>query len=114
MAGSTLRMGFALSKWPHFHRVYLVTVHKRSSMAVCADKFEKATNVPFKIIILAGNFANKDEFTSMESLVKPLDFLLTITFLIWTDNIESRFKIPACFLIGLYLISVKIPRTVFD
>ena len=27
-------MGFALSKRPHFHRVYLVTVCKQSSMAV--------------------------------------------------------------------------------
>ena len=33
-AGSILRVGFALSKWPHFHRVYLVTVCKRSSIAV--------------------------------------------------------------------------------
>ena len=28
-------MGFALSKWPHFNRVYLVAVCKWSSAAVC-------------------------------------------------------------------------------
>ena len=28
-ASSILRVGFALSKWPHFHRAYLVTVCKR-------------------------------------------------------------------------------------
>ena len=33
-AGSILKVGFALSKWPHFHRVYLVTFCKRSSIAV--------------------------------------------------------------------------------
>ena len=32
-AGSILKVSFALSKWPHFHRVYLVTVCKRSSIA---------------------------------------------------------------------------------
>ena len=32
--GSILRVSFALSKWPHFHRVYLVTICKRSSIAV--------------------------------------------------------------------------------
>ena len=33
-ARSSLRVEFALSKWPHFHRVYLVTVCKRSLIAV--------------------------------------------------------------------------------
>ena len=33
-AGRILRVGLAWSKWPHFHRVYLVAVCKRSSMAV--------------------------------------------------------------------------------
>ena len=33
-AGSILRVGFAWSKWPHFQRVYLVTVCKQSLMAV--------------------------------------------------------------------------------
>ena len=33
-ASSILKVGFALSKWPHFHRVYLVTVCKRSSIVV--------------------------------------------------------------------------------
>ena len=32
---SSLWVGFALSKWPHFHRVYLVTLCKRSFIAVC-------------------------------------------------------------------------------
>ena len=32
--GSILKVDFAWSKGPHFHRVYLVTVCKRSSMAV--------------------------------------------------------------------------------
>ena len=32
--GSILKVGFALSKWSHFHRVYLVTVHKWNSIAV--------------------------------------------------------------------------------
>ena len=34
--GSILKVGFSRSKWPHVHRVYLVTVCKRSSMAVGA------------------------------------------------------------------------------
>ena len=29
-----LKVGFALSKWPHFYRIYLVTLRKQSSMAV--------------------------------------------------------------------------------
>ena len=33
-AVSVLRVDFAQSKWPHFHRVYLVTVCKRSFIAV--------------------------------------------------------------------------------
>ena len=33
-AGSNLRVSFALSKWPYFHRVYLVTVCKPGAMAV--------------------------------------------------------------------------------
>ena len=33
-ASSTLRVVFALSKWPHFHRAYLVTVCKRKLVAV--------------------------------------------------------------------------------
>ena len=33
-AGSILRVNFALSKWSHFHRVYLVTVCKRKLVAV--------------------------------------------------------------------------------
>ena len=33
-ADNILRVGFVWSKWPHFHRVYLVTVCKRSSIAV--------------------------------------------------------------------------------
>ena len=33
-ADSILKVGFALSKWPHLNRVYLVTVRKHSSMAV--------------------------------------------------------------------------------
>ena len=45
-------------------------------------KFAKTINECFKITILAGNFANEDEVTSMETLVESLDFLLTITFLI--------------------------------
>ena len=36
---SLIRVGFALSKWPHFHRVYLVTVRKQSSMAVYGRSF---------------------------------------------------------------------------
>ena len=32
--GSLLKVFFALSKWPHFHRAYLVTVPKRMSIAV--------------------------------------------------------------------------------
>ena len=31
---SILKVGFALSKWPHLHRVYLVTVFKRGATAV--------------------------------------------------------------------------------
>ena len=33
-AGSILRVGFALSKRPHFHMAYLVTVCKQSSATV--------------------------------------------------------------------------------
>ena len=32
---SIYRVGFALSKTPHLHRAYLVTVRKRKSMTVC-------------------------------------------------------------------------------
>ena len=34
VAGSILKVGLAISRWPHFYRVYLVTVCKRSSIAV--------------------------------------------------------------------------------
>ena len=34
MSGSILNMGFALSNWPHFHRVYLVVVCNQMSMTV--------------------------------------------------------------------------------
>ena len=33
-AGSILKVGFAMSKRPHFHRVYQVTVCKRKLVAV--------------------------------------------------------------------------------
>ena len=33
-SGSIFRVGFALSKTPHLHRAYLVTVRKRKSMTV--------------------------------------------------------------------------------
>ena len=48
-AGSTLRVGFTMSKWPHFHRVYLVTVCKRSYIAVCWElfPFKKIKGSPF-------------------------------------------------------------------
>ena len=36
--GSILKVVFVLSKWPHFHRVYLVTVCKRSLMTVHQKK----------------------------------------------------------------------------
>ena len=32
---SILRFSFVLSKTPHLHRAYLVTIHKRKSMTVC-------------------------------------------------------------------------------
>ena len=35
-AGSILRVDFAQSKWPHFYRVYLVTVCKGRLIAVCS------------------------------------------------------------------------------
>ena len=35
VAGSILKVVFALSNWPHLHRAYLVTVCKRGAMAVC-------------------------------------------------------------------------------
>ena len=37
-AGSILRIGFALLKWPHLHRVYLVTVPFILILAVYAYK----------------------------------------------------------------------------
>ena len=37
-ASSILMIVFALSKWPHFHRVYLVTVYKQSFIAVDRSK----------------------------------------------------------------------------
>ena len=36
-ASSILKVGFALSKWPHLHRVYLVTVCKRGATAVFSN-----------------------------------------------------------------------------
>ena len=33
-ASSILKVGFSLSRWPHLHRVYLVTVCKRGATAV--------------------------------------------------------------------------------
>ena len=33
-AGSILKVGFALSKWPHFNRAYLVTMCKQKLVAV--------------------------------------------------------------------------------
>ena len=33
-AGNSLKAGFALSKWPHLHRGYLVTVYNRKFIAV--------------------------------------------------------------------------------
>ena len=33
-AGSILRIGFALAKYPHFHRAYLVTICKQKLVAV--------------------------------------------------------------------------------
>ena len=38
-ADNILKVDFASSKLPHFHRVYLLTVCKRSSIAVCLLKF---------------------------------------------------------------------------
>ena len=34
-SGTIFRVSFALSKTPHLHRAYLVTVRKRKSMTVC-------------------------------------------------------------------------------
>ena len=34
-ASCVFRIDFALSKWPHFHKVYLVAVRKRGAIAVC-------------------------------------------------------------------------------
>ena len=36
-SGSILKIGFGLSKWPHFHRFYQVTVCNRSFIAVCYE-----------------------------------------------------------------------------
>ena len=36
-ASSVLKMGFALSKWPHLHRAYLVTVREYLSQSVTFD-----------------------------------------------------------------------------
>ena len=33
-ADSILKVGFALSNWPHFHRVYLVTIYNQNFIAV--------------------------------------------------------------------------------
>ena len=49
--GSILRLSFALSKWPHFHRVYLVTVCKRSSIAV-PEEITKYHNHFYPVILV--------------------------------------------------------------
>ena len=44
-AGSILKVSFALSKWPHFHRAYLVTVCKQGATAVCTDLNQLVSNI---------------------------------------------------------------------
>ena len=43
-ASNILKVGFALSKGPHFDRVYLVAVCKRSSAAVGYASYVKSCN----------------------------------------------------------------------
>ena len=41
-ASSTLGVAFALSKWPHLHRAYLVTVREYLSQSVSLQKTKKS------------------------------------------------------------------------
>ena len=67
-------MNFALSKWPHLHRVYVVTFHEYLSLAVSsldppnqlcnkACGFQEDTSCILRIIFLkSGHFRDQDEF----------------------------------------------------
>ena len=39
--GNILHIGFAFSKWPHFHRAYLVTICYKNFKDVCASQYLK-------------------------------------------------------------------------
>ena len=43
-AGSILRIGFTLSKWPHFHRTYVVTTCKQRAMTLKCLVYAKFIN----------------------------------------------------------------------
>ena len=44
-AGSILMVFFVLSKQPHFHRAYLVTVHKQMYIAVSIKKLQNFSSI---------------------------------------------------------------------
>ena len=73
--GSILRVGLALSKWPHFHRVYLVAVCKRRSVAVflLSMKEKKDTDVKGAVHAWTLNTDNFGQFLTISPVVRCFD-----------------------------------------
>ena len=79
-SGSILRVSFALSKWPHLHRVYLINVCKRGPTAVHSRQKVQHDNI----------MENHEDWWTLQILANYYAFLtITNEFAFLNDIIEG-------------------------